>query len=271
MDASAHTHRVKTKTLLFLLLIVSTYFNFFKEVQPPLSHGPYWAIYNLNIMTNIPQKKDWRWPLKIDFKLLLLREENPHCQDLITSTRVLSLMPWWHHVIKWIYPLTTKVLSLSIWLISSHTNTLNDYMPDSYLLTGFCVWRHHHTIFITRISAPQQTSPNMYARKLSLTSVSVATATPAPNKLNTMRWINTITPKPFCVSPKVSPSLSWNSLKYILYLQTLNHPLSVAEGLARILKLYGVESSCWSFCCGKNVPQGSQDGLHSKGRPEFNP
>ena len=155
MDASAHTQSQNKDTPL-LLLIVSTYFNFFKEVQPPLSHGPYWAIYNLNIMTNIPQKEDWRWPLKVDFKLLLLREEfswpDPRCQDHM-STRVLSLMPWWHHVIKCIYPLTTKVLSLSIWLTSSHTNTLNDYMPDSYVLTGFCVWRHHHTVFITRISA----------------------------------------------------------------------------------------------------------------------
>lgn len=80
-----HTQSQNKDTPFFLLLIVSTYFNFFKEVQPPLSHGPYWATYNLNIMTNIPQKEDWRWPLKIDFKLLLLREEfswpDPHCQD----------------------------------------------------------------------------------------------------------------------------------------------------------------------------------------------
>lgn len=156
-----HTHS-QNKDTPFLLLIVPTYFNFFKEVQPPLSHGPYWAIYNLNIMTNIPQKEHWRWPLKIDFKFLTLREEfswpDPRCQDHVTSTRilslcVLSLMPWWHSAIIWIYPLTTKVLSLSIWPISSYTNTLNDYMPDSYALTGFCIWMHHYTIFITRISA----------------------------------------------------------------------------------------------------------------------
>lgn len=167
MDACTHTHSQK-KTLLFLFLIVSTYFNFSKEVQAPLSHGTYRAIYNLNIMTNIPQKEHWRWPLKTDFKLLLLREEfswpDPRCQDHITSTLsrysgtlstryMLTLMSWWHHAITWIYPLTTKVLSLSIWLISSYTNTLNDYMPDSYVLTGFSIWMHHHTIFITGISA----------------------------------------------------------------------------------------------------------------------